>query len=78
MFGKLKTHTSQFHDCYETIYDKKDTTFEKIYSYLKNPDYLDYVYLNETEENRINEKKEKEDEEVDEEGFVMIKKKKKY
>jgi len=71
---KKKT-TSQYNECYEITYEKNkgDSSFEKIYSYLKNPDYLDYIYLNLQEEN-YSEKKEKV-EDVDDEGFTTIKKK---
>jgi len=76
VFDHLKSKTSQYSDCYDTIYEKNkgDSSFEKMYSYLSNPEYLEYIYYNVAEEQRASEKKEKVDV-VDDEGFIKIKKK---
>ena len=78
-FENLKFKTSQYQECYETIYDKSktDSSFDKIYTYLKNQDYLEYVYNNLIDEDKLNDDNKDKQEEVDEEGFIKVSGKKK-
>lgn len=79
VYNSVKSYPSQFQDCELTILQKKneENYFKKIYSYLKDSNYYNYVY-DQREDNFVVEKMENEKEkEIIEENKEIIEKDKK-
>ena len=100
VYNSIKTFPSQFQDCELKLLPKKaeEDYFKKIYKYLKDANYFNYVnesrdvdFVQKAENEKKEEKKENSDHnvenketklkndkvEIDEEGFVIVKSKKK-